>query len=311
MAALARGVCFRLLGRAPRHESHRRHARRIGRRPTPRDDDPELVGAALPFSLKLMESVLAETPEHRGASRSDRGCIHRSTRMPSCSRKATHLRSTTPIAPGRTGTARAGSTCARATTAFVDSTSRTRASARGCAPITRRPSDVQAGRKSTSSTGPPFPGLARLRLARTIRRWSRISRSCRRSSIARWRSTKAGTAARFTHSSSATRWPVRTRPGDRIANARAHFDRAVALSEGQGGGTARVPGPNRSACRRRTAPASRRPSPPRSGLILTTIRRRGLPTRSCSGARPGSPPISIDWILPPLDEAAGNGEPAP
>lgn len=29
------------------------------------DDDPELVGAALPFSLKLMESVLAATPEHR------------------------------------------------------------------------------------------------------------------------------------------------------------------------------------------------------------------------------------------------------
>ena len=30
------------------------------------DDDPELVGAALPFSLKLMESVLAEAPDHRG-----------------------------------------------------------------------------------------------------------------------------------------------------------------------------------------------------------------------------------------------------
>lgn len=28
------------------------------------DDDPELVGSALPFSLKLMETVLAETPEH-------------------------------------------------------------------------------------------------------------------------------------------------------------------------------------------------------------------------------------------------------
>jgi len=28
------------------------------------DNDPELVGDALPFSLKLMESVLAETPEH-------------------------------------------------------------------------------------------------------------------------------------------------------------------------------------------------------------------------------------------------------
>ncbi len=31
-----------------------------------RDDDPELVEAALPFSLKLMESVLAEVPGHRG-----------------------------------------------------------------------------------------------------------------------------------------------------------------------------------------------------------------------------------------------------
>ena len=30
------------------------------------DDDPELVRQAAPFSLKLMESVLAATPEHRG-----------------------------------------------------------------------------------------------------------------------------------------------------------------------------------------------------------------------------------------------------
>lgn len=30
------------------------------------DDDPQLVGQALPFSLKLMETVLQETPEHRG-----------------------------------------------------------------------------------------------------------------------------------------------------------------------------------------------------------------------------------------------------
>jgi predicted anti-sigma-YlaC factor YlaD len=29
------------------------------------DDDPELVGAALPFSLKLMETALAATPDHR------------------------------------------------------------------------------------------------------------------------------------------------------------------------------------------------------------------------------------------------------
>lgn len=30
------------------------------------DEDPELVGDALPFSLKLMESVLEETPKHEG-----------------------------------------------------------------------------------------------------------------------------------------------------------------------------------------------------------------------------------------------------
>jgi len=30
------------------------------------DDDPELIGSAVPFSLKLMESVLAESPRHRG-----------------------------------------------------------------------------------------------------------------------------------------------------------------------------------------------------------------------------------------------------
>jgi len=30
------------------------------------DNDPELVGDALPFSLKLMESILAETPRHEG-----------------------------------------------------------------------------------------------------------------------------------------------------------------------------------------------------------------------------------------------------
>lgn len=30
------------------------------------DDDPELVGAALPFSLKLVESLLASSPRHRG-----------------------------------------------------------------------------------------------------------------------------------------------------------------------------------------------------------------------------------------------------
>lgn len=30
------------------------------------DDDPEMIKAAVPFSLKLMESLLAKTPEHQG-----------------------------------------------------------------------------------------------------------------------------------------------------------------------------------------------------------------------------------------------------
>ena len=30
------------------------------------DEDIELVGEALPFGLKLMESLLAESPNHRG-----------------------------------------------------------------------------------------------------------------------------------------------------------------------------------------------------------------------------------------------------
>src|SRR5262245_23362409 len=30
------------------------------------DDDPELVKAAVPFSLKLIESLLAESPSHPG-----------------------------------------------------------------------------------------------------------------------------------------------------------------------------------------------------------------------------------------------------
>src|SRR5664280_1010587 len=30
------------------------------------DDDPDLIRGATPFSLKLIESLLAETPRHRG-----------------------------------------------------------------------------------------------------------------------------------------------------------------------------------------------------------------------------------------------------
>src|ERR1043166_4613145 len=30
------------------------------------DDDPELIKSAVPFSLKLMESLLSESPKHKG-----------------------------------------------------------------------------------------------------------------------------------------------------------------------------------------------------------------------------------------------------
>jgi len=30
------------------------------------DDDPELVREAVPFSLKLIESLLEQSPQHRG-----------------------------------------------------------------------------------------------------------------------------------------------------------------------------------------------------------------------------------------------------
>src|SRR5689334_20558079 len=30
------------------------------------DDDPEFVGQAVPFSLKLIEGLIAESPKHRG-----------------------------------------------------------------------------------------------------------------------------------------------------------------------------------------------------------------------------------------------------
>jgi hypothetical protein len=44
------------------------------------DDDIELVGDALPFSLKLTDSLLQESPRHRGLLRSAM-C---STPMPTC-----------------------------------------------------------------------------------------------------------------------------------------------------------------------------------------------------------------------------------
>ena len=40
------------------------------------DDDPELIKAAVPFSLKLMESLLAESPRHRGAAAGHLARLH-------------------------------------------------------------------------------------------------------------------------------------------------------------------------------------------------------------------------------------------
>ena len=55
------------------------------------DDDPQLIAAATPFSLKLMESLLAERPQHRGLL-SPPPPVSPSTRSPSSSRTPTSSR---------------------------------------------------------------------------------------------------------------------------------------------------------------------------------------------------------------------------
>ena len=65
------------------------------------DDDPDLVGEALPFALKLMESLLAESPRHTGlllataSGFTENTLMHSSESAPSAnspkmSRRATH-----------------------------------------------------------------------------------------------------------------------------------------------------------------------------------------------------------------------------
>ena len=59
------------------------------------DDDPVLVGEALPFSLKLMETILQETPEHEGLLVSTASGFvmyaHAWVRQPAVELQSTHL----------------------------------------------------------------------------------------------------------------------------------------------------------------------------------------------------------------------------
>jgi hypothetical protein len=99
-------------------------------------------------------------------------------------------------------------------------------------------------------------------------------------------------------------------PGDRVVNARAHFDRAVALSEGKAAGphvswaeAVCLPQGDR-ACFESSIAAALRIDPdadPPTRLANTVMQRRA----SWLAAH------LDEWILPPLDESAGTGENAP
>jgi len=61
-------LCLATTGCSIRHQAMKQFANVLSSGGTAfaSDDDPELVKAAIPFSLKLIESTLQETPRHRG-----------------------------------------------------------------------------------------------------------------------------------------------------------------------------------------------------------------------------------------------------
>jgi len=93
------------------------------------DDDPELIRGALPFSLKLIESLLAK-------ARATKGCCWQpaadSRNTPTLLSRKTPTNFRTPTAPAPRSSVREppSSTSAPATTAFADSMCATRISSR-------------------------------------------------------------------------------------------------------------------------------------------------------------------------------------
>src|ERR1051325_10752899 len=135
------------------------------------DDDPDLIRAAAPFSLKLMESLLAENPRHPTLA----------TRppppptlppqfplLPSCSRTPTKPSRVIWPPPRRCGPEPGDSTCAPRVMACAASKTPILGSPTPCSPIDRQPPNPPPKPMCRFSTGPLPPGPPPSRFPKTI-----------------------------------------------------------------------------------------------------------------------------------------------
>jgi predicted anti-sigma-YlaC factor YlaD len=273
------------------------------------DDDPVLVGAALPFSLKLMESVLSGTPEHRpllaataaaftqyafafvqqegdalALDDTDRAweSWNRARRLYLRARDY-GLRGLDVVHPGFSTGLRAdhAATIGRARPDDVDLLYWTAVSWAGAIAL-----------------GKDDPALvADLEIVSAL-----IDRA-----LALDEGWDRGAIHSFLVSYVMARPDV---PGDRVVNARTHFDRAIALSDGRAAGphvawaeAVCLPQEDR-ACFEKSIAAALKIDPdddPATRLANTVMQRRA----SWLAAH------LDDWILPPLNEADGNGDASP
>ncbi len=273
------------------------------------DDDPELVGAALPFSLKLMESVLAETPEHRELlaataaaftqyayafvqQQGDRLALEDTDRAWESWIRARNL-----YLRARDYGLRGLDVAHPGFTAGLDADHAATVQQAG-------PADVEllywtavswAGAIALGKDDPAL--VADLAIVSAL-----IDRS-----LALDEGWDRGAIHSFLISYSMARPDVE---GDRVVNARAHFDRAVALSGGKAAGphvswaeAVCLPQEDRACFEASIAAALKvdADEDPPTRLANTVMKRRA----SWLAAH------LDEWILPPLDESAGSGENAP
>ena len=166
-----------------------------------RDDDPELVRDAMPFALKLYESLLESVPKHvpllvaTCSSFTQYGYALRRRRRPTCSSQTAHEEATAAArARAQALPARHGATaCARWTCASA----RARATA-----LLQDPAAVVAKAESEDVpllywTAASWGAAISLGIDQP-ESGDRLSRRCARWPSARWRSTPTGARARCT-----------------------------------------------------------------------------------------------------------------